>query len=257
MCRLAGYAGPPLPLSALLYDPPRSLSEQAVEPREQRSGRVNVDGTGIAWWDGGDPRPLRYRSERPPWADENLAGLAPRIAAPVQLAAVRSATPGIPHGTPFVHPFVHGGLAGAHNGWIASYRERVARRLLDRLPDHLFGSADGMSDSIAIFLLAVAERQRRPETGLAGALRAALAATAEECRRAGVGATLNVALADASGVAVARFGAGEPGNSLYTRSGDGHLVASEPLDDDPAWTAVPDGCIAVLTRTGIDLEELL
>ncbi|MGH8899490.1 MAG: ergothioneine biosynthesis protein EgtC [Egibacteraceae bacterium] len=261
MCRLAAYVGPPIPLSALLYDPPICLSEQAASSRERCSGRINVDGTGVAWWDGEDPRPLRYRTDRPPWADENLRGLASRLVGTVQLAAVRSATPGIPHGQVFAHPFAHGGVAGAHNGWISAFRAHVARSLLARLPDHLFGAFDGMSDSLALFLLAVTELEHNPADGLVGALRAALAATAEECRRAGATAVLNLALADARGVAIARTGYKEPGSSLYVlrdsaRWPSASLAASEPLDDDPGWAPVPDRHIAVLNGEGMEITAI-
>lgn len=261
MCRLAGYVGPLTPLSALLYDPPWSLSAQAVSPREQRRGEINVDGTGVAWWDGTDSRPLRYRTDRPPWADPNLPGLAPRLRCAVQLAAVRSATPSIPHGHVFVHPFIHEQVAGTHNGRISAFRECVARPLVARLPDHLFGAFDGMSDSLTLFLLAVAERERNPAGGLVGALRVALAVAEEECRRAGTTADLNLALADASSVAISRAGYEEPGNSLYVlRNGarwpGASLVASEPLDDDPGWTPVPDRHIAALSSDGIEMTPL-
>jgi gamma-glutamyl hercynylcysteine S-oxide hydrolase len=261
VCRLAAYVGPPVPLSTLLYDPPRSLSEQAVSPREQRSGRINVDGTGVAWWDGEDPLPLRYRTGLPPWADENLRGLTPRLLGTVQLAAVRSATPDIPHGHTFAHPFVHGGAAGAHNGRISAFRACVARPLLTRLPEHLFSVFDGMSDSLALFLLAVTELERNPAGGLVEAVRAALAATAEECRRAGTTAVLNLALADASGVAVSRAGYKKPGASLYilrdgARWPGASLVASEPLDDDPGWAPVPDRHIVALHVEGIEMTPI-
>lgn len=261
MCRFVAYVGPPIPLSALLYDPPRCLSEQAVSPLEQRSGQINVDGTGVAWWDGADLRPLRYRTDRPPWADENLRGLAPRLVGTVQLAAVRSASPGIPYGAPFAHPFVHGAVAGTHNGWISAFRPLLARPLLARLPDHLFGAFDGMSDSLALFLLAVTELERNPAGGLVGAVRAALAVTAEECRRAGTTAILNLALADAGGVAVSRTGCEEPGSSLYVLRGgarwpSANLIASEPLDDDSGWTPVPDRHIAAVTGEGITMTPI-
>ena len=49
MCRIAAYAGPPVTLSAVLYDPPHSLERQAYRPNELVHGTVNVDSTGVAW----------------------------------------------------------------------------------------------------------------------------------------------------------------------------------------------------------------
>ncbi|MDP8970062.1 MAG: hypothetical protein M3N52_06135, partial [Actinomycetota bacterium] len=119
---MAAYLGPPRPLSTLLYEPPRALQVQAYDPKEQLFGGVNVDGTGVAWWVDDEPAPLLYRSDRPPWSDPNLPDLSRRLRARVQLAAVRSASPGIPYGTNYVAPFVHGTLACAHNGWLGEFR---------------------------------------------------------------------------------------------------------------------------------------
>lgn len=257
MCRLAAYVGPPTPVSALVYDPPHSLSAQASAPREMHFSRINVDGTGVAWWNADHPEPLRYRSDRPPWADANLPSLARRLTAGTQLAAVRAATAGIPHGTTFVHPFVHGTLAGTHNGWIGAFRERTARPLLATLPDHLFAAFDGLSDSLLLFLLAVARLERDPAGGLAGAVGHAVAFVAAECERQGAAAALNLAIAGPSEVVVARMSHEAPTNTLYTlRDGErwpgAGLVASEPLDEDPGWTPVPDGTLVRLSAGGVE-----
>src|SRR5262249_37113611 len=145
MCRLAAYVGPAAPLSTLLYDPLRSLEFQSYRPREQLSGFVNVDGTGVAWWDSLETEPMRYVTERPPWSDPNLPLLARRLRAIVQLAAVRSATPGMPFGPASVAPFVHEGIACAHNGYLREFKQRTRRTLLARLPDHLFAALDAGS----------------------------------------------------------------------------------------------------------------
>lgn len=251
MCRLAAYLGPPAPLSTLLYDPPRSLEVQAYDPREQRSGLVNVDGTGIAWWDDHEPTPLRYVTDRPPWADANLPSLAPRLRAAAQVAAVRGGTPGIGHGPHLVAPFVHDRLAGAHNGFVADYRRRVARVLLQRLPDELHACLDGPGDSQALFLLAVGHVQRDPTAGLAGAVAAAVSEAADVCATLDAPATLTLALTDGEALVATRCAVATPSNSLYTRS-DGPrwpgalVLASEPLDDDPGWAPVPDGHLVEL-----------
>ncbi|HEX9888931.1 MAG TPA: hypothetical protein VGA69_05605, partial [Nitriliruptorales bacterium] len=127
MCRLAAYVGPPAPLSTLLYDPPRSLQVLSYQPRELLYGSVNVDGTGIAWWDEIDQPPLRYVTASPPWSDPNLASLAPRLTGRVQLAAVRGATPDIPFGPANVAPFAHDGVAFVHNGWVGEFRRGTGR----------------------------------------------------------------------------------------------------------------------------------
>ncbi len=269
MCRLAAYLGPPAPLSTLLYDAPRSLEVQANAPREQLQGNVNVDGMGIAWWEPEHPRPsgqvserprwpapLRYVSERPPWSDQNLPALAPRLLGRIQLAAVRSATPGMPFSPGAVAPFVRGALAAAHNGRIEAFRERMCRVLLERLPGHLLGALDVLSDSTLLFLHIAAYLEREPGAGLAAAVRGGAGEVARACAEQGAAATLTLAVADGECVAALRAAVGRPTNSLYTLH-DGRrwpgavLLASEPLDDDPAWRPVPAGSLVELTRDGV------
>lgn len=257
MCRFAAYLGEPAPLSALLYDAPHSLHEQAYRPRLQRRGTVNVDGTGVAWWQAGDPRPLRYVTAAPPWADPNLPSLAPRLRAPAQLAAVRSATPGIPHGPASVAPFVCDDLAAVHNGWLGAFRDGTARALVDALPGDLFAALDSLSDSHALFLTVVAGLRDDPAAGLVGALITGLERAAAVCRRQGAAATLTLAVADGDRCVAANAALDAPANSLFTchdgsRWPGAAVVASEPLDDDPRWQPVEPGCVVEVTATSLD-----
>jgi glutamine amidotransferase len=260
MCRLAGYAGPPAPLSLLLYDPPQALSVQAWRPRLQHEGHVNVDGTGVAWWPPGEgeEEPLRYATERPPWSDPNLPQLARRLRGTVQLAAVRSATPGLPYGPAAAAPFAHGGLAAAHNGRLGGFRGPVGRRLLQALPDDLFHAAGALTDSLALFLTVVRHHRARPEAGLAAAVAAAVQDAAKACADAGEPATLTVLAADRGGIVGARAAVGTPSNTLFTRGGgDGAaLVASEPLDDHAGWREVPDHHLVEFGRGGVTVRPL-
>jgi glutamine amidotransferase len=257
VCRFAAYLGPSARLSTLLYDPPRSLEVQAYAPREQLHGSVNVDGTGVAWWDDPAERvPLRYVSERSPWSDPNLPALAPRLRAGVQLAAVRSATPGMPFSAGAVAPFLAGRLAGVHNGRIGAFRERTCGPLLARLPGRLVGGVGALSDSVVLFLHVVTAFERDPDAGLAAAVRAGVAEVARVCAEHDAAATLTVAVADGERVVALRAAVGSPANSLYTLRGGGRwpdavLLASEPLDDDPAWRPVPVGCVVELTSEGV------
>jgi gamma-glutamyl hercynylcysteine S-oxide hydrolase len=254
VCRIAARCGPPAPLSSVLYDPPRSLQVQAYAPRELLGGHVNVDGTGVVWFDGEDPRPLRYRTQQPPWGDQTLVELAPRLRSATILAAIRSTTPGLPNGTAFVHPFVADGLAGTHNGWIDHYRARVARPLLAQVSDDAFGVLDGMTDANALFLLAL-DAYRAGE-GLLGAAVRATEVAARTSQAQGAAASLTLVLADATGVAAVNAATGRPANSLYAHEGDGvRLLASEPLDPALGWEPIPHGGTAVLSATSLELTR--
>lgn len=251
MCRIAARVGPARPLSTVLYDQPRALHELAVSPEEMRSGRINVDGTGVAWFSppgataeaGVTPgaAPLSYRTALPPWSDPNLPDLSARMTAEVVLAAVRSTTPGIPQGAAFVHPFTSGELAGTHNGWISDFRSRVARPLMAELSDEAFAEVHGLSDASVLFLLA-ADAHRAGAT-LLEAAREAVGRTTKVCEAVGATATLTLALADAEGVAVLNAAHDREANSLYATDdlAGGLGIASEPLDRDGGWTAVPGG----------------
>jgi glutamine amidotransferase len=258
MCRLAGYVGEePKPLSALLFDPPHSLKHAAYEPQELLYGRVNVDGTAIAWWPEGRSEPVRYATMQPPWSDPNLAGLAPVLTSSTMLAAVRSATPGLPYGIDNVAPFVAEGVAGAHNGWIGGFRRGVGRGLLARLDDRRFGRLMAMNDSLALFLLALQFLADEPGSSLADAVTAVISDTAKAVAGAGESATLNLVLASEGEIVAARTSVADGVNSLYVRGGSGGAwIASEALDDDPEWSEVPEFSLVVLTPGSVEFLSL-
>lgn len=256
MCRIAAYVGPPATLASLLYEPPHSLEHQAYAPRQMLKGHVNVDGTGVAWWPEAETEPLRYVSERPPWSDPNLPALAGRLSGRMLLAAVRSATPGVAFGTGAVAPFVRGDLAGAHNGWLGEFRAGTGRELSSRLPDGLHGLLDAGSDSLLLFLTVVKHLEAGVPGGLAGAMRAAATEAVEVCRDAGVEATLNLVTGDGTRLVALRSSWGTEGNNpLHVLQGGvrwpaGTVVASEPLDDDPAWERIADDHVVEVTPEG-------
>jgi gamma-glutamyl hercynylcysteine S-oxide hydrolase len=259
MCRMAAYTGPAAPLSALLTDPSWSLEELAWRPRIPGPGganAVNVDGTGVVWWPPGEERrpPLRYVTELPPWADPNLPRLAARLTATMQLALVRSATPGLPYGAWSVAPFVHGRTAVAHNGRLWGFRGTTGRRLMERLPDDLHAELAALTDSAVLAALVAAELR-----GGAGDLAAALAATVrlveKACADAGERATLTLLAADGERIAGVRAATGAASHPLFTRAltRDGSqaaMVASEPIDDDQGWVEVADRHLLELSAAG-------
>jgi glutamine amidotransferase len=260
MCRLAAYRGAPESLAALLYAPPHSLERQAYAPREMVSGHVNVDGTGVAWWEAGEPEPLRYVSDRPPWSDPNLPHLAARLRGSPIVAAVRSQTPGMPAGAAAAHPFTSGRWAGAHNGYLNGF-EAIKWTLLERVAEQLQAQVETLSDSLLLFLMAVSRLHEGGTTTLAEAAAGAAEEAGRICAAAGAAASLNLVLADGSEVVALRSARGAAANSLYWIEGggrwpEGALVASEPLDDDKGWSEVPVEHLVRLAADGVQVSGL-
>ncbi len=254
MCRFVAYRGPAIPLADLVYDAPHGLERQAFAPRQLVSGHVNVDGTGVAWWREGDPEPLLYRSERPPWSDPNLPALSRRLHATSVLAAIRNATPGIPFGPDHVQPFVFDGIAGTHNGWVEGFSGAVGRDLVGLLSPEAFSSLPAISDSLVVVRLAISEALSR------GSLTAGLRAAADQvlavCERHDVRCGLNLALVDRTTIAAVRTARDVEPSSLWSKaSGSARWVASEPLDD-AGWDAVAADRVVAVDRDAISLEDL-
>lgn len=244
MCRHLAYLGPPVPLSRLLFDPPHALVRQAWAPREMRgSGTVNVDGFGVGWFVDGVPR--RYRGNGPMWADAYLPELAAGASAAAVLAAVRSASVGMPMGEAACAPFTADGWLFSHNGRVTGWPDSVAK-LAARLPVPDLLTMEAPTDSVLLWAL-VRDRLR------AGAPPAeAVAATVVEVAAAAPGSRLNLLLTDSRTIV-----ASTAGHSLAVRHrAPALLVASEPLDDDPAWRSLPDGLLLVATPSGVEMSPL-
>jgi hypothetical protein len=165
MCRLTAYVGPEIPLDRLIFGGDHSLLKQSYSARELRSGTVNVDGYGIAWFPAAEP--VRMAEARPVWHDPDLGPVLRSIVRPLGLAAVRSATPGIPVDRNAVAPLLHDRWAFALNGFIWDFRASAMRSMRRDLPDHLYAALSGVSDTETIFLTAVAARGPRRGGGTA------------------------------------------------------------------------------------------
>jgi glutamine amidotransferase len=138
------------------------------------------------------------------------------------------------------HPFVHGRHLFMHNGQIGGYG-LIRRRLEGLIPDALYGSRVGTTDSEALFLLALARlgEGEAPGAALAGALGDALALM----REAGVTEPLRcaAALADGDVIHAVRWSSDDKPPTLYLcNRGDSVVVASEPVDAArDCWQALP------------------
>ncbi len=244
MCRHVGYLGPPVPLRSVLTDPPFGLYRQAWAPRRQRHGTVNADGFGIGWYAGGDPVPARYRRAVPIWADPSLPDLARVIRSSAILAAVRSATPGTATGEEAAAPFASGPWLFSHNGALDGW-PKSAEPLAVRLNVCVL-DLEALVDSAFLWAL-VLGRLRSGEPA-----DVALAATICAVEAAGGSGRFNFLLTDGRSVA-----ATAAGDTLWFRQAGGTVtVASEPADDEPGWTEVPDRHVLRALPSGVIVRPL-
>jgi gamma-glutamyl hercynylcysteine S-oxide hydrolase len=245
MCRHLVYLGPPVTLASLLLDPPHALVRQSYAPREMvPPSLINADGFGVAWYADTRVEPARYRRAQPIWTDASLASLAGVVSSGCVMAAVRSATPGFPVEESGAAPFTRGRWLFSLNGFLADW-PRAAVALRDRLPASTAAAIESPSD--AALMWAVLLHALDGGAPLVEAVRALW----QDAVDAG-GGRLNLLATDGE-VAVATT----YGNSLHTLVRPAStLVASEPLDDDPAWTRVPDRSLVVARAGELVVDNL-
>jgi glutamine amidotransferase len=227
MCRHLGWLGEPRSLASLMLDPPDGLRVQSYSPRRQKHGLINADGWGAGFFDtGGGIR--RWRSASPLWSDASFASVAPVLVSPCAVAAVRSASAGMPIEASACAPFTDGRWLLSHNG------------LVDRAVLPSSRVAESVVDSALLAALIF-------ERGLD-----ALADTVTEVAAADPNARLNILAADGSRLLATTWG-----DTLSVLRGDGGVVlASEPFDDDSAWQDVPDRHLVEVAGDVVTLTPL-
>src|SRR5688572_22397997 len=146
MCRWIAYRGETIPLEQYVTAPAHSLVVQSVRALESTAS-TNGDGFGLGWY-GEHPEPGLYREVRPAWSDENLRYLCRHIHSHLYFAHVRAST-GTPVTRPNCHPFACGRWLFMHNGTIGNWT-RIRRQVESLIPDELYGSRIGTTDSEAI-----------------------------------------------------------------------------------------------------------
>lgn len=259
---MVAYLGEPeVTLSSLVLEPGHSLMVQSYAPKEMMSGVVNADGFGVGWyvpWSGEEP--AVYRSNASLWSDRSFAGIAPKVRARTILGAVRSATPGLPVEESGVPPFASGPFMFVHNGAIEDFRRTTMRPLRDSLSDESYAGLLGATDSETIFARLLDSLKNEP-TDLAEATVETVYHVAGVCGELGVKATLNLAVTDGAAMAFTRFSTDGPGNSLYfvedaAAFPEAVVVASERLDEDRGWRAVPDRHLLVIEKSGASLRPV-
>ncbi len=240
MCRWAAYIGQPIYLEDIVSKPGHSLIHQS-HCATQCHTAINADGFGLAWY-GERSEPGLYRDIMPAWSDPNLKSLTAQVKSRLFLAHVRAST-GTATSRNNCHPFVVGRWSFMHNGQIGGYDAfRRAGEML--IPDSLYGSRKGATDSEALFLVALAEGlDAAPKEAFERAT-ARLEALSRE-RGHTPHMRLTAAFSDGARLYAVRYASDEAAPTLYHRWSDrrrGRAVVSEPLEDGEGdWEAVPPG----------------
>ncbi|OBF13465.1 ergothioneine biosynthesis protein EgtC [Mycobacterium sp. ACS4054] len=226
MCRHLGWLGADVSVSSLVLDPPCGLRVQSYAPRRQKHGLMNADGWGIGFFDGNVPR--RWRSQAPLWGDVSFDSIAPALRSHCVVAAVRSATVGMPIEVSATAPFTDGRWLLSHNG------------IVDRAVLPVAARAESVCDS-AILAAVIFER------GLD-----ALGETITEIAAADPNARLNILAGNGSRLLATAWG----DTLSLLRRPEGVVLASEPYDNDSDWEDVPDRHLVEVTATGVTLTPL-
>ncbi len=255
MCRWAAYLGQPIFLEDVISRPGHSLIAQSQCATECKTA-TNGDGFGIAWY-GDKPNPGLYRDIYPAWSDPNLRSICEQVRAPLFLAHVRAST-GSAISRNNCHPFVHDNWSFMHNGQFGGF-ETFRKQADMAVPDELYHSRKGATDSEILFLLALAHGLDRDPVN---ALAAATGQLAEMSRQSGVAPhmRLSAAFSDGTRLWAARASSDHIAPSLYYRWSDsrqGWAVVSEPLENgETDWIALPPGKIAEFEGNKVTLHAL-
>jgi glutamine amidotransferase len=253
MCRWIAYAGEPIFIEDFVTIPEQSLIVQSRSSREAKS-IVNGDGFGLGWY-GERQEPGIFRDLRPAWSDENLLSLARQIRSRLFFAHVRAST-GTAISRANCHPFSLGAWMFMHNGGIGDW-EAVRRPVEARIPDALFRHRGGTTDSEAMFLLLLAFGLEADPMGAFARMIGFVETTMAEHGNAEP-LRFTAAATDGSSVYAVRYSTVIVPETLYVRRisrANGHLMASEPLDDGRTdWEAVPQQSVVVLAPGQIRIE---
>jgi glutamine amidotransferase len=228
LCRHLAWLGEPRTVSSLVLDPPFGLQHQSYAPRRQARSLMNADGWGVGFYPSGHDQPVRWRSARPLWGDASFASVAPVLSSGAILAAVRSATPGMPMDESAAAPFTDG-------RWLLSHNGRVTSSVLPARHD-----AESMCDSALLAAHIFAEGPER------------VGETIRKVATDDPGASLNVLMTDGACIIGVSWG-----DALsYLVEPDGLVVASEPYDDDERWVDVPDRHLVEVTSSGVTVTRM-
>ncbi|SNS46608.1 ergothioneine biosynthesis protein EgtC [Rhodococcoides kyotonense] len=243
MCRHLGYLGPARGVADVLTAGANSLRVQSWAPKDMRGGgTINADGFGAAWW---GPRGVgSYRNAMPIWSDPAIDNTLADVESTAVVAAVRSATVGMPIERTACAPFTDEQWAFSHNGVVFGFPD-VLVELASDIPTRDLLTLPAPTDSAVLWVvLKRLFQDHEPEKALRQLASRVLAASPNP--------RLNLLLGD--------------GRNLYATTvyhslavldtGDSVTIASEPLDDDPRWNPIGDHKFVCANPGSVDITDL-
>jgi len=250
MCRLLAYRGPTVQLDQLIYHHDHSLIVQSYQPREMETAILNADGVGIGWYHPTQKTaPFVYRNTLPAWNDINLPHLCRYAESGAVLAYVRSATPGLAVDLHNCQPFTDGPLCFIHNGYIEHFRHNLYRPIRESLPDDIYRTIHGLTDSEHIFAM-VRQRIKQSRCPLNTALYEVLETLSRAAAAHGIRVAANIIISDGEHMVASRYDTTGQAPSLYwlqnhPRFPNSVLFASEPLFE-AEWSRCPENTLVTV-----------
>lgn len=251
MCRLLAYSGPSLDLDKLIYHPEHSLIVQSYQPREMETAILNADGVGIGWYHPTKQiEPFVYRNTLPAWNDINLPHLCRYAESGNVLAYVRSATPGLAVDLHNCQPFTAGPLCFIHNGYIEHFRNTLYRPIRDSLPDEIYRTIHGLTDSEHIFAMVRHRLAESKPPGLTHTLFQVLEDLTDAAADYNIRVAANIVISDGQQLVASRYDTTGKAPSLYWLKNHSQfpgsvLLASEPLFEAD-WEPCPDNTLIAI-----------
>ena len=261
MCRLlALHSDQPITADFWLLDAPYSLLRQS---------RFNADGTGLGWIDEhGAPRVAKKPVAA--YASERFGRIATALRSRAMIAHVRLSS-GTGHCEENTHPFLQDGILSAHNG-VLEVTDQMRRRVRELgAAHHVQGTTD--SEWMAALITGeVAAHDGDLRDGVVAALDwiarnvpvysvNVLVLKGEELIAVRLPATNELwVLEREAAAAQPREALEQSSATLRTRSEDlagigSVVIASEPMDDDPAWRLMDSGELLHLAADGTVTSE--
>ena len=264
MCRFVAYLGDEVKLEELVFNFPHNLVVQSYAPKELLVGNVNLDGFGCGWYNWAvEKEPALYATLLPIWADYKFPTIAKAVTSNLIFSAVRNATPPFPNELSSVLPLALGKYMFLHNGSISNYT-KCRRTLESELPDEYFDMIQSRSDSAFIFAAFMWKLSEidESERSIKKAIIATLDWLKNQLESLEENANLNIGVADGESMLFIRHELNGDCNSLYYNESHeqlakGVLIASEPLDEDSGWNAIPENTmIEIKPGKQIKLSEI-